>query len=156
MRSDLSSSLSVPEGSSSLSRVFPPSISFLVVLFLVSPPHTPASSPFPCHPSASHDRNISLFVSPLFASMSSLLLSVLSLPVYVHLFFSQSRIPSASSSKSTFRMLRFSSLVLWFLSMPRTHTAPLVLSWLLLSVFTHPKYTQRKLDTVCFIYRLCM
>src|SRR5678815_3465355 len=134
MRSDLS----VPEGSSSLSRVFPPSISFLVVPFLISPSHTPASSPFPCHPPASHDRNTSLFVSPLFASMSSLLLSVLSLPVYVHLFFSQSRIPSASSLQSTFRMLLFSCLVLWFLSMPRTHTAPLVLSWLLQFLFSSP------------------
>src|SRR5688572_31805284 len=116
MRSYLSSPLSVPENSSSLSRVSPPSISFLVVLFLVFPPHTPASSPFPCRLPASHGQNTSFSVSPLFASVSSLLLGVLSLPVYAHLLSSQSRRPSAFSSKSTFRMLQFSSLVLWFLS----------------------------------------
>src|SRR5678816_2296324 len=105
MRSDLSSPLSVPEDSFSLSRVSPPSISFLVVLFLVFPPHTPASSPFPCRPHASHGQNTSFSVSPLFASVSSLLSGVLSLPVYVHLLSSQSSRPSAFSSKSTFHML---------------------------------------------------
>src|SRR5688572_6101365 len=77
MRSDLSSPLSVPEDSSSLSRVSPPSISFLVVLFVVFPPHTPASSPFPCRPHASHGQNTSFSVSPLFASVSSLLLGII-------------------------------------------------------------------------------
>src|SRR5678816_574134 len=132
MRSDLSSPLSVPKGSSSLSRVSPPSISFLVVLFLVFLPRTPASSLFPCRPHASHvqSRPTLFSVSPLFVSVSSLLSGVLSLPVYVHLLSSQSRRPSAFSSRSTFHMHRFSSLVLWFLSMPRTRTAPLVLSLL--------------------------
>src|ERR1043165_6902056 len=89
MCSDLSSPLSAPKDSSSSSRVSPPSISFLVVLFLFFPPRTPASTPFPDRPRASHDQNTLFSVSPLFVSMSYLLSSVLSLPVYVHLFSSQ-------------------------------------------------------------------
>src|ERR1043165_8892946 len=136
MCSDPSSPPSAPEDSYSSSRVSPPSISFLVALFLVFPPRTPASSLFPARPRASHGQNTSISVLPLVASMSYLLSSVLSLPVYVHLFSSQSRRPSAFSSKSTFRMPRFYSPVLW--SMPRTHTAPLVLSLLLQFLFSSP------------------
>src|ERR1043165_4702526 len=99
MCSDLSSPPSAPEDSYSSSRVSPPSISFLVALFLVFPPRTPASSLSPARPRASHGQNTSISVLPLVASMSYLLSSVLSLPVYAHLFSSQSRRPSAFSSR---------------------------------------------------------
>src|ERR1043165_801502 len=140
MCSDLSSPPSAPEDSYSSSRVSPPSISFLVALFLVFPPRTPTSSLFPARPRASHGQNTSISVLPLVASMSYLLSSVLSLPVYAHLFSSQSRRPSAFSSRSTFHMPRFSSPVLWSLSMLRTRTATLVglLSLLLQFLFSSP------------------
>src|SRR3984885_4500347 len=135
MHHDLLLPLSAPPDSSSSSRIFPPSTSFLGVLFFFLLLHKPASSPFPVHLHASHAQRTSTFVLLLSVPVSNSLLDDQFLVESTRLFFSRSTRPSASFSRSTFHMRQFSFPLPLSLSMFHIHIAPLGGSLLLQVLF---------------------